>query len=122
MGGAAEAVGAGAWDLGGVGEAEDVGAGDEDEGVEAGVEVGVEAGAAGAHPGEEVWDGVVGVEDGVGVVVHVPGVEQEAGVCHEEGEGIGGGVEHGGVEGGLCGGALAVAGEAEVEARAGCLE
>lgn len=98
----------------GADEAEDVGVGDEDAGVEAGV--------GGGHPDGEVWDGVEGVEDGVGVVVHVPGVEQEAGVCHEDGEGIGGGVEHGGVEVGLCGGALAAEGEAEVEARAGCLE
>lgn len=58
----------------------------------------------------------------MGAVVHVPGVEQEVGVWHEEGEGIGGGVEHGGAEGGLRGGALAAAGEAQVEARAGCLE
>lgn len=99
-------------------EAEDVDVGDED--------VGVEAGAAGAHLGGEVWDGtegaVEGVEDGVGVVVHAPGEEQEAGVCHEEDEGIGGEVEHGGVEGGPCGGALVAAREAEVEAQAGCLE
>lgn len=84
--------------------------------------MGVEAGAVGVHLDGEVWDGVGGAEDGVGVVVHVPGGDQEVEVWHEEGEGIGGVVEHGGVEGGLRGGALAVAGEAQVEARAGCLE
>lgn len=84
--------------------------------------MGVDAGVAGVHLDGEVWDGVEGAEDGVVVVVHVPGVEQGVGAWHGEGEGIGGGVEHGGVEGGLRGGALAVAGEAQVEARAGCLE
>lgn len=81
--------------------------------------MGVEAWVAWVHLDGEVWDGVEGVED---VVVQVPGVEEEVGVWHEAGEGIGGGVEDEGVEGGLRGGALVVAGEAQVEARAGCLE
>ncbi|KAA8584181.1 hypothetical protein FQN60_007966 [Etheostoma spectabile] len=99
-GGVSEAVGAGAWDLVGKGEAEGVRAED----------VGVEAGVAGVHLGGDFWDEVEGEEDGVGVVVRVPGVEQEVGVWYEDGEGIGGGVEHVGAEGGLRGGALAVAG------------
>lgn len=96
------------------GEAENVGAVGEDEGGEPGV--------AGARQGGEVWDGVGGVEDegGAGGVVHVPGVEQEAGVGHEEGGEIEDEVEDGG--GGPCGGALEAGGGLEVEARAGCLE
>lgn len=84
--------------------------------------MGVEAEVAGVHLHGEVWDGIEDVEDGVGVVVHELGVEQEVGVWHEEGEGTGGGAERGGVEGGRRGGAQALAGGAQVEARAGCLE
>lgn len=84
--------------------------------------MGVGAGAAGAHLDGDVWDEVEGVGDGAGAVVRVVGAEQGAGRWHEDGEGIGGGVEHGGVEGALREGALAAAGEAQVEARAGCLE
>lgn len=99
------------------GEAEGVWAG-----AGAGVGVGVGEGAAGVHLGGEVQDEVEGEEDGVGLVVCVPGVEHTVGAGHEEGEGIGGGAEHGGVEGGQRGGALAVAGGLQVEARGGCLE
>lgn len=63
---------------------------------------------------EEVWDGVVGVDLGLGVAVHVL---QVVGVVVAEG-----GVGHVGEEGGLDGGAWAGAGVWEVEARAGCLE
>lgn len=97
-----------------MGEAEDVGVVAED--------VGVEAGFGGHHLDGKVWDGVEDVQDGVGIVEHVLGVEQEVGAWHEEDEEIGGGAERGGVEGGLHGGALEVAGEVEVEAQAGCLE
>lgn len=101
-----------AWDLGGVDEAEDVRAAAGD-----GEDV---AGVAGVHLDGGFWDGVEHGEDGAAVVVHV--VEREVGVWDEEGEGIGGEVEHGGVEGGPREDALVVAGEAEVEAQAGCLE
>lgn len=97
-----------------MGEAEGVGAVGED--------VEVEAGAEGHHPGGKVWDGLEGVQDGWGPVEHVLGVEREVGVWHGEGEAIGGAAEREGVAGGLHGGALEVAGEVEVEARAGCLE
>lgn len=95
-----------------MGEAEDVGA----------VAAAVEAGAEGHRLDGKVWDGVENVQDGVRVVDRVLGVEQEVGAWHEDGEETGGGVGHGGVEGGLHGDALEVAGEVEVEARAGCLE
>lgn len=85
-------------------------------------DVGVEAVVEGHHLDGKVWDGVEDVQHGVGVVEHVLGVEQEVGECNEEDEEIGGGAEHEGVEGGLHGGALEVAGEVEVEAQAGCLE
>lgn len=103
-----------AWDLGGAGEAEDVRAGAD--------RVGVEAVVVGALLDEAAVGGVVGVERGVGVVVHVPVVEQEAGPWCGEDEGTECGVERVGEEGGLCVGALVGAEQVEVEARAGCLE
>lgn len=74
--------------------------------------MGVGAEVGGVHG--EVWDGVEDVKDRADVVFHEPEVEQELGMWHVEGEGIGGV--------GVRGRAQALAGGAWVEARAGCLE
>lgn len=86
----AEAVGAGVWDLGGADEAAGAAA---------------EAEVVAVHLHGEVWGGAEMVEEEVGVVVREPGVEQEAGVWHGAGEGIGGGAEYEGGEVDQCGGA-----------------
>lgn len=91
-----------------MGEAEDVGA----------VAAAVEAEAEAHHLGGEVWDGVANVQGGAGVVGRVLEAEQEVG----EGEETEDGVARGGAEEGPRGDASEVAGQVEVEARAGCLE